>query len=144
MEIKLYNTKSPNNKIGKVLENETVFECRFKKDNTCDILKPVIIIQSENFLSFNYAYIEQFNRYYFVNDIVVFPNNIFMLSLDVDVLESWKNDIMNSTCKIEHSTELNNYYDNDNYKNLETYENEHFEKDVEVKNTNVIVLVTMG
>lgn len=109
MEIKLYNTKSPTNKIGKNLENETVFECRFKNNGNCDIINPTILIQNENFINFNYAYIDNFKRYYFVNDIVIFPNNIFMLSLNVDVLESYKNSILKNKVHITQKENSNMY-----------------------------------
>lgn len=143
MEIKLYNTNSPNNKIGKTLENETIFDCHFKHDNNCDILKPTIIIQSENFLNFNYAYIDQFKRYYFIEDITIFPNNIYVVTLSVDVLESWKNDILNSDCDIIKQENFNAYY-NDNYQNLVTKNSDKYNSDTSNKLETKTILITIG
>lgn len=42
----------------------------------------------------NYCYIEEFNRFYFIDDIVIQNNKLFSLALSVDVLESYKNDFM--------------------------------------------------
>ena len=42
----------------------------------------------------NYCYIEEFNRFYFIDDIVIQNNKLFSLALSVDVLESYKNKFM--------------------------------------------------
>ena len=42
----------------------------------------------------NYCYIEEFNRFYFIDDIVIQNNKLFSLALSVDVLESYKNEFM--------------------------------------------------
>ena len=50
---------------------------------------------SSNILKCNYCYIEEFNRYYFINDIIVKSTNIFTLVLNIDVLETYK-DVLNT------------------------------------------------
>lgn len=49
----------------------------------------------DDIYTFNYVYIDKFKRYYFVND-VVYNNNMWVISLVVDVLATYRNDIMNS------------------------------------------------
>ena len=44
-------------------------------------------------LSANYCYIPEFNRYYYIEDIVSINNNLWQLILKVDVLMSWKKEI---------------------------------------------------
>lgn len=44
-------------------------------------------------LSANYVYIPEFNRYYFINDIVSIRNNMWRLNMHVDVLMSYKKQI---------------------------------------------------
>ena len=142
MEIKLYNTKNENNTINKTLENETVYNIRFK--DIADVKKPVVILNSSTFLNFNYAYIPDFKRYYFIENIEIQPNNIYKLSLSVDVLESFKNDILNSNGFISRQTDINNYYNTE-------YASE-IKKQVDIYKSNVTIdldtktkiLVTIG
>lgn len=143
MEIKLYTTTSTNNTIGKVLENETIFNVKFK--GIASIKTPLIeLLTDDNIFKFNYAYIEKFNRYYFIDKIDISPNNVYSVSLSVDVLESFKNDILQSKGFISRQTEINNYYDTG-------YESE-VKKEVDIFKSNVsinlddssTILVTIG
>lgn len=141
MLMKLYTTKTPNNTIGKVLENETEYNIKFKSQ--ADRTKPVVILMSETMIDFNYAYIPDFNRYYFVESIEVTPNKIYNISLRCDVLESFKNDILASSGFVNQQTTPNKYYNSD-------YQTE-IKKEVDVIKSNVIldttkstILVTIG
>lgn len=112
MIMKMYNTSDTNNTINKTLSNETEYNIKFKGET--DIKTPVVVLHSETIILFNYAYIPEFNRYYFVDKIELFPNGIYNITLKVDVLESFKNDILNSSGLISKQTNINNYY-NDSY-----------------------------
>lgn len=118
----MYHTTSPSNKIGKTLTDETSYDCKFKKDSTCDVLNPVVYIYSENYIDFNFAYIEQFHRYYFVNNVVIFPNNIYKLELSVDVLDSYKDSILKNTIHVTRKENSNPYEFSNS--NVTQYENE--------------------
>lgn len=75
----------------------TTYVCKLK-DN-CSIINPIIQIAKESaqawslLIGFNYAYIPDFNRYYFVRDIVMESNVICSIYLEVDTLASWKSQI---------------------------------------------------
>lgn len=118
----MYHTTSPSNKIGKTLTDESSYDCKFKKDSTCDVLNPVVYIYSENYIDFNFAYIEQFHRYYFVNNVVIFPNNIYKLELSVDVLDSYKDSILKNTIHVTRKENSNPYEFSNS--NVTQYENE--------------------
>ena len=45
-------------------------------------------------LAANYAYIPEFNRYYFINDIISIRRNIWQLVMNVDVLMSYKDELL--------------------------------------------------
>ena len=84
MELKLYNTKSSNNTIGKILEDETTLSISFK--DIANIQNPVVKIRSKDLLDFNYAYIPHFKRYYFIEQITV-SGSLFTLYLKCDLLK---------------------------------------------------------
>ena len=143
MLIKMYDTKSDNNTINKVLENEREFDIKFK-DRT-DIINPVIILRNDSLILSNYAYIPEFKRYYFVSRIELFPNNIYNISLKCDVLESFKKDILESSGFISQQTKNVNKYFNSDYRT-------EVRKEVDIYNSTVTIptdiketiLVTIG
>lgn len=92
MLITLYNNTSEKNKIGKVLTAIDTLEGSLKDSSS--ITNPEIVIEYNNPTGFNYCYIDAFNRYYFVKDVIVIRNNILKLVLAVDVLESFKESIL--------------------------------------------------
>lgn len=142
MIMKMYNTSDSNNTINKTLSNETEYEIKLKGET--DIKTPVVVLHSDSIILFNYAYIPEFNRYYFIDKIELFPNGIYNISLKVDVLESFKNDIKNSMGLISKQTNINNYYN-------DSYESE-IKKEVDLYKSNITfdlnkkskILVTIG
>ena len=84
MEIRLYNNISDNRTIRKKLLNE--FSLTGTLRDSCSLIEPVINIESSNVLRFNYAYIPDFQRYYFVKEITNLRKNIWTLELEVDPL----------------------------------------------------------
>lgn len=92
MEIRLYNNVSDNRTIRKKLLNE--FSLTGTLRDSCSLLEPVINIESSNVLRFNYAYISDFQRYYFVKEITNMRKNIWTFELEVDPLMSFKGDIL--------------------------------------------------
>lgn len=84
------------------------------KDST-NILNPVFILQNPATITgYNYAYIEDMDRYYFVNSPEIDTQNICTVSMRVDVLMSFKTDILNMTVIAERSTNNYNRYLVDN------------------------------
>ena len=142
MLLKLYNTNSETNRINKVLTDETEFDVRLKDKSS--VVNPVLVLKSETYINFNYAYIPKFQRYYFVDDISVYPNKMYILTLRCDVLTSFKDDILKSYARIVEQTNSNAYYDS----NLKS----EVRKEVDTYMSNVsfdltadsLVLVTIG
>ena len=123
MKLTLYNNFSENNKldktISKIVELEgslldstsiinpiiTIFfkpedyECYVVDDNKIYITFNGLKITWDSFiydyvLSANYAKIDEFNRYYFISDIVSVRTNLWRLSLNCDVLMSYKKPLL--------------------------------------------------
>ena len=109
--MKLYNTDSPNETINKHKSNEVEYNIRIKKQTSVN--NPVIILKSNTYIDSNYAYIPSFDRYYYIRNIRVFPNKVYELSLKCDVLESFKEDILNSYATLIEDSTGNNYIDKD-------------------------------
>ena len=101
MNITLFKTKSANNVINKKLTSEKNLgnNC-ILADNT-SVTSPTVIIGGikslDTISDYNYAYIPQCHRYYYINDIIALSGGRVKLVLTVDVLMSYKTDILNST-----------------------------------------------
>lgn len=110
MNISLYKTNSEKNVVYKTLTNEVNFaEVTFK--NPTEILNPVITISTAiDVEAYNYCYIPEFNRYYYISNIVSVVNGLWTLNLSVDVLMSFKQYFTNFDVILKRSqTEYNKY-----------------------------------
>ena len=68
-----------------------------------------LTLEIEQLPLFNYVYIEQLNRYYYVNDIVSVKYKLWTISLSVDVLMSYKNALLSCSAFVDRNE---NSYDN--------------------------------
>lgn len=89
MNVILYKFKYRKTDIVKNLANDENYTCTLRFPT--NILNPIIRIQLDEptttIKNWSYAYIEDFGkRYYFVENVVAFTNNIYDLYLHVDVL----------------------------------------------------------
>ncbi len=109
MILKLYNTTDSNNTIGKTLVDEETYDITFK--GTFDIMNPIILLKSNTPILKNYAYIPEFDRYYFITSIRIQSNNIYELFLECDVLETYREDILASKGLVTRCTEGNKFFD---------------------------------
>ena len=103
MTITLCVNNSEKNKLGKSLSNLNVFSGSLKGETS--VTNPVIIMELENPTGFNYAYIPEFGRYYFIDDMVSVRTGLWKISMKVDVLESFKNNIRGIPVILSDSTE---------------------------------------
>ena len=110
MKIKLYKVYDRENKLNKTLNDELVLTGSLKtKVSVCN---PVIMLKSDNFnfSEYNYCYIEDFNRYYFIEDIDINALTLFEMRLREDVLMSFNSDIKNMTVQINESSNPNSNF----------------------------------
>jgi hypothetical protein len=121
LSVQLMNNSSPVEKIGKTLSAGNTYSCALKDDTS--VLDPVIIIQtSDNIYTYNYMYISDFGRYYFINDIVSLNNNRWMIKAHVDVLETYKSSILANEAVIRRQDKLFNLYLDDSDFHVLNYE----------------------
>lgn len=116
MIITLYYNHSENNVINKDKASARAFTGTLREETS--ITNPVFIIESdETIVNYNYAYIPDFSRYYFITDITSVRNGLWRITLRCDVLESFADDILSSSCVIDHSTNVgtNDYLNSDTW-----------------------------
>ena len=92
MEITLCVNTSEKSKIGKNLTSMNVFSGTLREETS--VISPVVLMELENPSGYNYAYIPEFGRYYFISDMVSVRKGLWRISMKVDVLESFKNHIL--------------------------------------------------
>lgn len=91
MVIDLYINSSENNRVSKVLSGK--FELTGTLRGETNVINPEILIEHTNPTGYNYAYIPEFNRYYFINEFTAVRNGLWRVRLAVDVLETYKTQI---------------------------------------------------
>ena len=111
MEVILYQNNAEINRVDKTnfLRLKATLEGQFT--SSVEMLQPVIRIESSLFLAptFNYVYIPSLLRYYFIDSITLVNNGIWDLNLKVDVLMSFKSQILQQSAYIRRNeNEFNN------------------------------------
>lgn len=92
MEIKLYHNISDNRTIRKKLLNE--FSLTGTLRDSCSLIEPIINIENNDVVRFNYAYIPDFQRYYFIRKVTSLRKGMWTIELEVDTLMSFKGDLL--------------------------------------------------
>lgn len=92
MNIRLYYNTSDNKTIRKKLINERSLYGNLRE--SCSVTNPVLVINQYNVIRYNYAYIAEFHRYYFINKVTSISKNLWRIELEVDPLMSFKGDIL--------------------------------------------------
>jgi hypothetical protein len=117
MKVYFYKTSSSLNTVNKTLTNQ--LEKTGKLLDDCSILQPRIQF-AFNPVGYNYAYIPEFSRYYYVGNITNNARDLWDVPFNVDPLMSWADDIKRSPCIVAKNEGQYNLYLNDpNYKCLQ-------------------------
>lgn len=109
MEIKLYTTEDAETVINKELTLKYELEMQMKSKQ--NVTQPTIVLQEGDMdlQGVNYAYIPDFERYYFIRSFNVGPNQIYDLLLECDVLETFKDEILSSKAEITRNIQGGDY-----------------------------------
>lgn len=91
INVTLYSTSSDTTAVTKTLSGATTYSCTLRGE--CSILQPVIMLEASSLTSFNYAYIADFGRYYFIDNIDIIRTGLWRITLSVDVLMSYASGI---------------------------------------------------
>ena len=110
MILKLYKNVSEKNVLDKNITELSVLSGTLRDD--CSIINPVILIEDTAGFDLkytNYAYIEEFGRFYYINNIVC-KNGLFELQMHVDVLKTHANGIRANEAVIARQQNQYNLY----------------------------------
>ena len=97
MNVILYNNKSDKRQLVKNIAEIKTILATAKGD--INIISPTLIIQNFS-TDFNYCYISDFDRYYFVKSITLLTGQRIQIDLTVDVLMTYKEEIKNLTVNV--------------------------------------------
>ena len=102
MQVQIYKTSSERHRLSKSLTNQINKTCHIL-DGT-SITDPVIVIgYDSSILQHTYAYITDFGRYYFITNMEVLPGQEIRLSLHIDVLMTYKDQIKACNARVTRS-----------------------------------------
>lgn len=112
-EIILGRYSGPRNKISKQFDSQQSYTC--KSNGPLNVKAPELTINTPNNLcELNYCYIPEFKRYYYIDNVVVMPNNIWLLHCQVDVLKSYEQQLQTCRVALNRSVDFFNVYLPDN------------------------------
>lgn len=117
MEINLYINTSDNYVVSKNISMQASLQGCVLKDDT-SVENPVILVRNTgNISGYNYMYIPDFHRYYYIEEIVSVQNGLWELHGHVDVLQTYGNAIRSqyATCKRQENL-FNLYLDDPDFK----------------------------
>ena len=144
MDILLYNNTSERNALIKTLTNTTTYS-GVLKDN-CSVINPTFLLYETNPTGFNYAYIAEFARYYYIVDVISISNGVWEITLMCDVLMSFASDILSSNAIIENTetNETTNYLESEIYQALVKTKTDILEFPNGLLNSGEYILITAG
>ena len=100
LKLRLYKFDKRPNSTKKPAGTDTYKEVEFTMKASCSVTNPILNLNlsGNDALGYNYMYIPDFDRYYFIDDIV-YSGGIWSWDVyaHVDVLATWKADIKSST-----------------------------------------------
>ena len=102
----LYNYKGQPNTINKALKPLGTINVSLRPE--LNVHNPTLKIQiPHNMYGFNYVYIDEFKKYYFVENVIFLGGNTYILTLSLDVLQTYKDTILKSSALIVESDNAN-------------------------------------
>lgn len=101
MNVLFYTHSKRSNSLKRPTTGGVSRTCVLKDD--CSITSPVLELSLSEYPAYNYAYIPDFGRYYYVSDWTYY-RGVWNCSLSVDVLTSWRDNILSTVAHVEYST----------------------------------------
>lgn len=142
MNILLYKTTNANNDLNKTISDKVELVGSLREASS--IIAPSILIQS-NPIGYNYAYIPEFGRYYYIKNITAFRKGAYIVDLKCDVLMSFREEILNMSGIVSRLTDGDDYATRDiKTKCLETHRRLDFPETPFTRNGSYILISKGG
>lgn len=140
MLLKLYETTEAMNVINKELAVKKEIDIRLRGQP--DLINPSILLRGAEYEGgYNYA---MFNdRFYFVESVELVSGDLFRLTLRIDVLETFKEDIINSNMRYRRNLKTGDYVAS-GFDEATTKTVKKIESDKELPEGSTLVLSTVG
>lgn len=120
MELNLFTCTAENERVDKTnfITNRFVMNGSLRDESS--VIDPVIMIEKNNptLYNYNYLYIPEFKRWYYINDIISIRTDLWEIHAHVDVLYTWGADIKRMTGvadKLEDMLSANVYFDDGSF-----------------------------
>lgn len=140
MELKLFQNKSSENTINKDLTLITTKNINLKQST--NLYQTFLVFKNDGITDYskiNYA--EMLNKFYFVSHETLQNNSLIRLELKEDVLETYKDNILNSSADIIEKSTPNNTRNIKTSKEVETFK---LKSSVVLPKTQSIIMVTVA
>ena len=142
MNILLYKTTNANNDLNKTISDKVELVGALREASS--VIAPRILIQS-NPIGYNYAYIPEFGRYYYIKNITAFRKGAYIVDLKCDVLMRFKEEILNMSGIVSRLTSGDEYANRDiKTKCLETHRRLDFPETPFTRNGSYILISKGG
>lgn len=112
-DIKLQRNYSASNVVNKELEDVVTITGNWREPTS--VIDPVVLVHhpdgvdvSDFMANINYAYIEVAHRWYYVTNIIAQTNHLWELHCHVDVLMTYKADILEQQCIVSRQANVYN------------------------------------
>lgn len=140
MELQLFQNKSSENTICKDLTLITIKNINLKQST--NLYETFLVFKNDgvtDYSKINYA--KMLDKYYFVSHETLQNNSLIRLQLKEDVLETYKDDILNSSADIIEKSTPNNVRNIETSKEVETFK---LKSTVVLPKTQSVIMVTVA
>lgn len=142
MKIILYSVVDNDHTIPKHLTNQLEITGTLRSEN--DLLNTSFMIEMSLTNLYNYAYIPDFGRYYYLSAPVTIRTGLVEYSGKVDVLQSWYTQFVQCPVIIGRSDSAYNTYINDSSRPFYQYTSKQYVTLGDLGVPNSIILVSVG
>lgn len=110
-----------------------------------NMIKPVITIRKQDVSNFNYCFIPDFNRYYFIEEVTLQNKNEYEMQLSLDVLKTYETQILDATGRVTEQDNPDPYISNREtvYNRKPNFEKVPFTETGLLNETGGIIMVTL-